>query len=114
MHGFSNGASAAAKLYCRGEDFGGTVSGYIVDDPVTDHAVDACKPAPGAKLRLYWTGGLGQAVDGFACAPSDWTCEGGTTIGIERYSRALGVAWAPSMHRDHREHASPPEYSSWW
>ena len=85
LYGFSNGAAFAAKLYCQGETFGGRVVGVVVDDPVTDHAVDGCRPAGGVALKLYWTGALEPpAVAGWACDSGDWTCQGGTTIGIER------------------------------
>jgi pimeloyl-ACP methyl ester carboxylesterase len=113
VQGFSNGGAAAAKLYCRGEDFSGRVIGYIVDDPVPDAAVVGCQPRAGMKLRLYWTGGLADAVDGWSCADADWTCEGGRTIGIARYARALGVVAAASIHATHAEYASPPEVAAW-
>lgn len=32
VHGFSNGASAAASLFCGGETFGRRVEGYLIDD----------------------------------------------------------------------------------
>jgi hypothetical protein len=114
VHGFSNGAAAAAKLYCRGERFGGTTIGYIVDDPVTDHAVDACAPAAGVKVRVYWTGALGTAHDGWQCSSGDWTCEGGTTVGIDKYVERLSTQAARSVHRKHAEYTNPPEHSSWW
>jgi hypothetical protein len=113
VHGFSNGASAAAKLYCRGERFGDRIRGYIVDDPVPD-AVNGCKPPDGVRLRLYWTGALSQATDGWNCAAGDWTCEGGQTIGIEKYARALGVEVTPSVHTTHAKYSSPPEYVDWF
>jgi pimeloyl-ACP methyl ester carboxylesterase len=113
VQGFSNGGAAAAKLYCRGEDFSGRVIGYIVDDPVPDQAVLGCKPRNGIHLRLYWTGGLAVATDGWSCAAQDWTCEGGHTIGIARYARELGTDVAPSIHTTHAEYASPPEVAAW-
>jgi hypothetical protein len=113
VHGFSNGAAAAAKLYCRRESFGGKVIGYIIDDPVPDHGADGCKPDPALKLRLYWSGALATAVKGWSCAEADWTCEGGQTIGISDYARALGTSAARSVHRTHRPYESPPEYEAW-
>lgn len=113
VKGFSNGAAAAAKLYCRGERFGGKVVGYLVDDPVPDHGVIGCKPATGMKVRLYWTGGLSGAVDGWSCTKDDWTCEGGSTIGIEKYGRALGTEVKQSIHAQHAEYSSPPEIGAW-
>jgi hypothetical protein len=114
VHGFSNGAAAAAKLFCRTERFRDTVVGYIVDDPVPDLAVEGCRPPPGVKLRVYWTGGLDNATDGWPCSSRDWTCEGGTTIGIARYTMLLGTTAAPSIHTKHQEYGAPPEYMSWW
>ncbi len=114
VQGFSNGGAAAAKLYCRAEDFGGRVIGYIVDDPVPDEAVLGCKPRAGMHLRLYWTGGLDAATDGWSCAAQDWTCEGGRTIGIARYARELGTEAAQSVHTTHAEYASPPEVTAWF
>ena len=81
VYGFSNGAAFAAKLYCRGETFGGTVVGYVIDDPVVDHAVEGCARPP-VKVVLYWTGDI-DVPDGWQCG--DWTCEGGSTIGIANY-----------------------------
>jgi pimeloyl-ACP methyl ester carboxylesterase len=114
VQGFSNGAAAAAKLYCRAERFNQHVIGYIVDDPVPDHGADGCKPAAGVQLRLYWTGGLSVATAGWSCAEQDWTCEGGSTIGIERYGRALATEVKPSIHSTHAEYASPPEQTLWF
>jgi pimeloyl-ACP methyl ester carboxylesterase len=113
LQGFSNGAAAAAKLYCRGEDFGGRVRGYVVDDPVPDGGVLACRPRPGMLLRLYWTGGLAVATDGWSCATQDWTCEGGRTVGIARYARELGTQAVPSIHGTHAQYESPPEIPAW-
>jgi pimeloyl-ACP methyl ester carboxylesterase len=113
VQGFSNGASAAAKLYCRGETFGGRVKGYLLDDPVPDQGVLGCRPAPEVPVQLYWTGGLAMGTDGWACATQDWTCEGGQTIGIERYSRELNTGAARSIHTSHQEYVSPPEVPAW-
>ena len=113
VQGFSNGAAAAAKLYCAGENLGGRVIGYIADDPVPDAGVVGCKPQAGMPVRLYWTGALSTATDGWSCATLDWTCEGGKTIGMERYARELGTVGAPSIHSTHVEYASPPEVAAW-
>ncbi|HVU00454.1 MAG TPA: hypothetical protein VHE30_01835 [Polyangiaceae bacterium] len=114
VHGFSNGAAAAAKLYCRGESLGDTVVGYVIDDPVPDHGVEPCRPRAGTKLALYSTGALSQAKDGWDCASADWTCEGGSAIGLPRYAAALKVAVRPSPSTKHEEHPSPPEERDWW
>jgi hypothetical protein len=109
VYGFSNGAAFAAKLYCRGETFGGRIVGYVIDDPVVDHAVEGCA-RPGVRVVIYWTGAIDQP-DGWNCG--DWTCEGGTTIGIARYQAAVGVAVKPSIYTTHRQYHDPPELQSW-
>ena len=109
VDGFSNGAAFAAKLYCRGETFGGTVVGYIIDDPVVDHAVEGCSHPP-VNAILYWTGDVDQA-DGWPCG--DWTCEGESTIGIARYEAAMGLVRTPSIYTVHRQYEDPPELHSW-
>jgi hypothetical protein len=115
LDGFSNGAAFAAKLYCRGETFGGRLVGVIIDDPVVDHAVEGCRPAGGVRVVLYWTGALtATSAPGWNCADQDWTCEGGTTIGIDAYQAALGVARTQSANSTHAWYTSPPELSSWW
>ncbi|MET0580009.1 MAG: hypothetical protein ABW122_15240, partial [Ilumatobacteraceae bacterium] len=92
VDGFSNGASFAAALFCRGETFDGRLVRVVVDDPVTDHAVDGCAPDPSVAVTLYATGELEQtAPAGWSCAEADWTCEGGETIGIDAWADALGV-----------------------
>ena len=113
VHGFSNGAAAAAKLYCRGERFDGRVVGYVIDDPVPDHGADGCAPAAGVEAKLYWTTGLAPA-DGWNCAEGDWTCEGGTTVGIEKYAANLGLTVVRSPNTSHAPYSNPPEYQSWW
>jgi pimeloyl-ACP methyl ester carboxylesterase len=113
VQGFSNGAAAAGKLYCRGETFGGSVLGYLLDDPVPDGGVVGCRPPAGVQVRLYSTGGLAVATDGWSCASQDWTCEGGRTIGIDRYARELGTTVAPSIHRTHAEYTDPPDVAAW-
>jgi pimeloyl-ACP methyl ester carboxylesterase len=113
VQGFSNGASAAAKLYCRGETFDGRVRGFLLDDPVPDQGVVGCRPSREVPVRLYWTGGLAIATDGWSCASQDWTCEGGRTIGIERYARELETEVARSIHTTHMEYDSPPEVVAW-
>ena len=114
--GFSNGASAAASLYCRGETFGGRAVGYVVDDPVTDASSQGCRPAAGVKVQLVWTGALeGQAQPGWSCASADWTCQGGTTLGIAAYQAALGAAYArsPNWGR-HSPDPAPAALRTWW
>jgi hypothetical protein len=115
IDGFSNGGAFAAKLYCRGETFGGRLVGVVVDDPVADHGVEGCAAAGGVRIALYWTGALdGTSLPGWNCAEQDWTCEGGTTIGIDAYQAALGVTRRPSVHGTHAWFQEPPELRSWW
>ena len=110
VDGFSNGGAFAAKLYCRGESFGGRLAGVIVDDPVVDNAVNGCAPAAGVAITLYWTGALaGQSYPGWRCADADWTCDGGTTIGIGAYATALGAPTKASPMGGHSPYLDPPE-----
>jgi pimeloyl-ACP methyl ester carboxylesterase len=115
LYGFSNGGAFAAKLYCRGETFGGRVRGVVIDDPVVDTAVNGCGPARGVRVALYWTGDLeATAQPGWDCGSGDWTCEGGTTIGIDAYQGALGVARKQSPNHSHSPYWNAPELNAWW
>jgi hypothetical protein len=114
VYGFSNGASFAASLYCHGETFGGRVAGYVVDDPVTDHAGQGCAPAAGVRVAIYWTGALEPpAVAGWACSAGDWTCQGGTTIGIDAYAASLGTSPIQSPYSTHDAYVDAPQVWSW-
>lgn len=115
VHGFSNGGAAAAKLYCRGETFGGKMIGYIIDDPVPDAGTNNCLRPANIQRVLYWTGSLAStAYDGWNCSWGDWTCEGGYTIGIDKMQSNLGVTRKQSIYTTHDAYMNPPEYSSWW
>ena len=114
VDGFSNGAAFAAKLYCRGEDLGGRLMRVVVDDPVPDHGVVDCNPDPAVDVALYWTGALeATARPGWDCADADWTCEGGTTIGIDAYAETLGTEVRESVHDDHTWYRDAPELCDW-
>lgn len=114
VHGFSNGASFAAKLYCRGETFGDRLVGVVIDDPVTDDAGRSCAPDPTVVASLYWTSALElQAPAGTECASIDWTCEGGASIGIEAYAASLGLSPRPSPVHEHAPFSNAPELSEW-
>jgi hypothetical protein len=114
LDGFSNGASFAAALYCRGETLDGRLRRVVVDDPVTDHAVDGCAPDPSVAVTLYATGALEKtAPAGWRCADADWTCQGGETLGIDAWSGALGVPRQQSAHTDHQPYLDAPELSDW-
>lgn len=112
FYGFSNGAAFAAKLYCRAESFGITIAGVIIDDPVVDAAVRGCARPPGVKVVLYWTGDI-DVPPGWDCRANDWTCEGGSSIGIAAYESALGVQRRPSIHKKHLQYVDPPELLAW-
>ncbi|MGZ4724374.1 MAG: hypothetical protein ACXV8L_09210 [Ilumatobacteraceae bacterium] len=110
IDGFSNGASFAAAMYCKGETLDGRLERVVVDDPVTDHAVEPCTPGASVAVTLYATGALEKtAPPGWNCADGDWTCEGGTTIGISAYAQALGAVRQQSPHLDHEPYVDAPE-----
>ena len=114
LNGFSNGAAFAAAIYCRGETFDGRLVGVMIDDPVTDHAVDGCAPAKDVPVALYWTRALeGQAVPGWDCAKADWTCDGGSTIGIVAYAAALATTTIASPNTDHAANTGAAEPARW-
>ncbi len=113
IYGFSNGGAFAAKLFCRGESFGITVVGHVVDDPVVDEAVVGCAANPGTRAVLYWTFSIDQP-DGWRCREGDWTCENDRAIGIARYQAAPGITVTPSPHGEHRPNDNPSEFDSWW
>ncbi len=114
VNGFSNGAAFAAKLYCRGERCGGRVVGVVIDDPVVDGAVEGCAPDPAVAATVYWTGALEETVQpGWDCTDADWTCEGGTTIGLEAWSQAIGLEISASPFDEHEWHVDAPELTQW-
>jgi hypothetical protein len=114
VHGFSNGASFAASLYCHGETFDGRLVGVVIDDPVTDRAVIDCSPDPAVAVTLYATGALEEtATPGWSCADADWTCEGGETMGIDAYAAALGTAPRQSPFTEHEWYVDAPESTAW-
>jgi pimeloyl-ACP methyl ester carboxylesterase len=108
--GFSNGASFAAALYCRGETFDGRVRRVVVDDPVVDAAVTGCAPDPSVEVTLYWTGALdAQSGPDWSCEEGDWTCQGGSTIGLDAYAGHLGASVVPSPFDEHTWYLDAPE-----
>jgi pimeloyl-ACP methyl ester carboxylesterase len=114
VNGFSNGGSFAAALYCGGEQFGGRILGYVIDDPVPDQAVLDCAPVAETQAALYWTGALDEvATPGADCADLDWTCAGETLLGIVRYAEELGTTPTPSPYPEHRWHREAAEVSLW-
>jgi hypothetical protein len=114
VHGYSNGAAFAAKMYCRGETFDDRLIGLVIDDPVTDKAVDGCAPAPTVEATVYWTGGLERsASNGTDCSSLDWTCEGGVFLGIDAFSAAIGIEPTPSPWTEHRRFDDAPDPTVW-
>jgi pimeloyl-ACP methyl ester carboxylesterase len=114
LNGFSNGAAFTSKLFCRGETFDGRLVGVVIDDPVPDNGVAGCTPPADVPAALYWTGGLDpQAEPGADCAAIDWTCDGGTLLGIEAYAAALGLDIQPSPFSEHEWYVDAPEISAW-
>lgn len=112
LYGFSNGASAVAKMVCRDETLGGTLVGAVIDDPVADHGVEPCTPT--AQRKLYATGSLAHAIDGWNCVTGGWTCEGGNTIGITRYAAALQTPRVQSPNTTHTPYSNAPELTSFF
>jgi pimeloyl-ACP methyl ester carboxylesterase len=114
VDGFSNGAAFAAKLWCRSETLGGRLAGVVIDDPVPDQGTAGCAPATGVPAALYWTGALAAtAIPGADCGPIDWTCEGGSLVGIDAYAATLGLAVQPSPLRAHEWQRTASELTAW-
>ncbi|MEM7286757.1 MAG: hypothetical protein AAF480_10435 [Actinomycetota bacterium] len=110
LNGFSNGGAMVASLVCNGEDFGGTLVGAVIDDPVSDAATEGCAPAAGVELALYWTGALDPgSAPGTDCEDNTYTCEGGVVIGIAAMAANLGVDVQPSPFDDHLWYLDAPE-----
>ena len=113
VHGFSNGAAMAAKLFCSGETFDGRLRGVVVDDPVPDHGTAGCAPASGVQVKLYWTGDLAWATAGTDCGSIDWTCEGGSILGIDATAANLGTPITASPHTSHQWNFNATEPYDW-
>ncbi|MBX7100879.1 MAG: hypothetical protein K1X89_24405 [Myxococcaceae bacterium] len=119
LRGFSNGASAAAKLFCRGETFGGRLLGVIVDDPVMDDGTQGCAPGAKVPVEVYATGALPAGP--YQCSSNGFTCEGGEVVSASTYVSRLGST--ASLHAsDQSAHACyggtctglPPQATGWW
>lgn len=113
LYGFSNGAAFAGWLYCSGESFKGRLRGVVVDDPVTDEAVEGCEPPDGVPVALYWTGALTEAQAGTACDDIGFTCYGDLILGTDAYAEALGATPQPSPHDSHLPYRDAPELLEW-
>jgi len=115
LNGFSNGAAFAAKMYCRGENFGGRLRGVVIDDPVPDHGTANCSPAGGVQRILYWTGDLARSAPaGADCGRIDWTCDGGSSVGIDSYAQRLGASITASPFSDHQWYWDAPQVTSFF
>lgn len=113
VHGFSNGASMAAALFCSGDRLDGRLVGVVIDDPVTDAATTDCRPAD-VPVEVYWTTALDQiAPPGTSCESVDWTCAGDVVRGIGAFAADLGVAPTPSPFADHRWYLESPLPVTW-
>lgn len=98
VRGGSNGGGLAAKLYCRGEDFGGRAWGYILDDPVMDVAVVGCSPSPNIRnfylnnsVELVAEADRTAAQNNGNCANAGWGwyCEDNRTMTLTEYESHL-------------------------
>lgn len=115
VYGFSNGAAMAAKLYCRGETFGGKLVGVMVDDPVPDHGVDNCARPAGVALKVYHSQQLADIVNSRnPCQSDDWTCEGGSTYSTAQYGSLIGQQGQIEMGTHIPAGSGPGIMSGWW
>lgn len=99
--GLSGGAMMAAKLYCKGEDFGGRVWGYYFADPPLDASVVGCTPPDRDDIRTWFVQSQEfidfatdyVEIDGGACPVAEWGwyCEDGTALLPEEYYAQLGM-----------------------
>ncbi len=108
--GGSNGGGFAAKLYCRGEDFGGRVWGYFLKDPIWDHGVLGCTPSANISHKFavhsVWLKRLAEGTapeyrcdeisevdvrDQFTGENGDWYCEDNRTMSQVDWEQATGI-----------------------
>lgn len=106
--GYSNGGGFAAKLFCKGEDFGGRVWGVIVDDPVMDEGVLGCRPSRNIRAVSFTHSTelkrqAEAAVTGRQCSwdppysgtprpgqGTGWYCENNRTRTLAQYEELIG------------------------
>lgn len=113
--GASNGGAFLAKMYCRGEDFGGRLWGVHVDDPVPDAGVLNCNPSP-TVIRTMFTHSTqlveeAAALPGGVCSATDsmygsWYCEDDRALTLAEYEAAIGETSILSR-AEHSGRASP-------
>jgi hypothetical protein len=115
VYGFSNGGAMVAKLYCRGETFGGKMVGYIVDDPVTDAGVDGCAPAAGVKVAVFHSRFMNDQVnDSTTCRPGNtWICENNVRYRLADYDARIGVTGVIAAV-EHDAGPYQPVIDGWW
>jgi hypothetical protein len=120
LYGASNGAGFAAKLYCRGQDFGGRVWSVMVDDPVPDAGVVGCSPSPSVQRTLFThsaeIAGDAELFEDDRCSRSPtlrwpWYCEDDIGFGVAEYE--AHIAQTSHLTRDEHVGANPPEYNFW-
>ncbi len=98
LMGQSNGGAMAAKMYCRGYDFNGRLTGLILDDPVPDQAVLNCN-RQNLKYKIYlYSDGLTNEANqaggvNYRCSnmPSQWYCENDTALPRTQFEQAIGM-----------------------
>jgi predicted esterase len=98
LMGQSNGGAMAAKMFCRGYNFNGRLSGLILDDPVPDQAVLNCNPQ-NLKYKTYlYSDGLTNEANqaggvNYRCnsMPSQWYCENDTALPRTQFEQAIGM-----------------------
>jgi hypothetical protein len=113
LAGASNGGAMAAKLFCRGETFGGRLIGVFLDDPVPDQVVDGCKPGSVRSLTLVQSDWMDGVVGAGKACPSSWTCQG-NVYSLADYAKALGVT-KPGRTKEHSSSGDlAPLIASWW
>ena len=121
LTGQSNGAAFVAKMYCRGEDFGGRLWAVHADDPVMDAGVLGCDPSP-TVIRTLFTHSTelveeAPTFPGLICSNrqsvyGSWYCEDDQVLTLEQFEAEIGEesVWSRELHID------PPtgELSFWW
>jgi hypothetical protein len=66
------------------------------------------------RVQLYWTGALEHAAPpGTSCATLDWTCEGGTVVGIDHFAASLRTVPTASPFTTHTWYRDAPELREW-
>lgn len=137
IEGGSNGGGFLAKMFCRGEDFGGRIWGVYLKDPVMDTGVLNCNPSSNIKKAVVtYSDELEEqkppAVnDNYRCrsTPYGWYCNDDTTMSVAEYTKQInahGKIQVPVI-RGWRKHIYEPypitdelhlnyatAYGSWW